>query len=85
MIYKNYKEVVSAKNKTWKSEIRQLMENGTEFLVIDLKQEDFLDCKAYGQEFDYECLHQDKSVINEYPRKMPAQIGFIKRTSFREK
>lgn len=85
MIYKNYQEVVSARNNTWKLEIRKLMENGSEFLVIHLKQADFATCKAYAQEFDYECLHQDESVIKEYPKKLPTKIGFIKRTSFKEK
>jgi hypothetical protein len=85
MIYKNYKEIVSAKNKAWKSEIRKLMENGSEFLVIHLKTEDFLACKAYGQEFDYECLHQDEPIISEYPKKKPTKIGFIKSANFKEK
>ena len=39
MNYERYKEIISAKDKTWKSEARKLMENGIEFIVIHLAQE----------------------------------------------
>lgn len=81
MSYKSYKEVVSAKNKTWKSEVRKLLENGIEFVVIHLMQEDFRDCKAVAQEFDYECIHEDEPQRGQYPKIKPSKIGFIKRTS----
>ena len=85
MIYQNYKEVISAKNKTWKSEARMLLEGNCEFLVIDLQQADFRDCKALAQEFDFDCLHQDESVVQEYPDKLPSKIGFVKRSGPKSK
>ena len=38
MNYERYKEIISAKDKTWKSEARKLMERDTEFIVIHLAQ-----------------------------------------------
>lgn len=80
MSYQHYKEVISAKNKSWKSEARKLLESDFEFLVIHLQQEDFRDCKALAQEFDYDGLHEDEPVVKEYPDKLPGKIGFVKRT-----
>lgn len=80
MSYQNYKEVISAESKTWKSEVRKLLESNCEFLVIHLQQADFRDCKALAQEFDYDQLHEEKSVADEYPAVKPSKIGFVKRT-----
>jgi hypothetical protein len=85
MGYKFYKEAISAKNNKWKQEVRKLLENGSEFVVIHLKQEDFRDCKAIAQEFDYECIHEDEPARGQYPKIKPSKIGFIKRTSFQMK
>ena len=74
-----YKEIISAKDKTWKSEARKLMENGVEFVVIHLTQEDFGAARALRQEFDYVGLHEDKSIDVENPDKNPSKIGFVKR------
>jgi hypothetical protein len=80
MSYQHYKDVISAKNRTWKSEARKLLESNSEFLVIHLQQEDFRDCKALAQEFDYDQLHEEASVADKYPAIKPSQIGFVKRT-----
>jgi hypothetical protein len=80
----NYKDVISAKNRIWKVETRHFMESGSEFVVLHLSPEDWPDCKALAQEFDYDCLLEDKtpireSIIREFPNKLPSTIGFVKR------
>ena len=77
--YGRYKEIIRATDKTWKSEARKLMENGIEFIVVDLTQEDFSFARALRQEFDYVGLHEDKSIDVENPDKNPTKIGFVKR------
>jgi hypothetical protein len=77
--YERYKEIIDAKNKTWKSEARKLMENGIEFIVVHLSQEDFSAARALRQEFDYVGLHEDKSIDVENPDRNPSKIGFVKR------
>lgn len=77
--YERYKEIISAENKTWKSEARKLMENGIEFIVVHLSQEDFSAARALRQEFDYVGLHEDKDIDVENPDRNPSKIGFVKR------
>ena len=77
--YGRYKEIISAKDKTWKSEARKLMENGIEFIVVDLAREDFNFARALRQELDYVGLHEDKSIDVENPDRNPSKIGFVKR------
>ena len=68
MTYKHYKDVISAKDKAWKSEARKLMENGIEFLVIHLTREDF-------QEFDYVGRG---SSLQRAPRRPPCGVGPVR-------
>jgi hypothetical protein len=75
----NYEDVVRAKENTWQSDARKLIENGTEFVVIDVTREQFRDCIALAQEFDYTCFHEDKPIVEDYPDILPSKIGFAKR------
>lgn len=75
-----YKDVISAKECTWQSDARKLIDKGFEFVIIHVAPEQFNDCKALAQEFDYATFHEDKSVIEEYPDILPSKIGFAKKT-----
>jgi hypothetical protein len=75
MTYKHYKDVISAKDKAWKSEARKLMENGIEFLVIHLTREDFQDSKFLRQEFDYVGRG---SSLQRAPRRPPCGVGPVR-------
>ena len=76
--YRQYKDVINAENKTWKSEARKLMENGVEFLVVHLSREDFNDSKFLRQEFDYVGLYEDK--LDEKATEIySSSVGFVKR------
>jgi len=76
----NYKDVISAEDRMWKSEARKLMENGSEFVVIHVAPEQIRDCKAWVQEFDYTLLIEDRPfVVQDYPDVLPSKLGFVKR------
>jgi hypothetical protein len=85
---RDYKESISANNSTWKAEARRLMESGAEFVVVHLRAEDFPSCKGLAQEFDYDLSLEDKyprreEMSQEYPAKLPPQLGFVKRGSLK--
>jgi hypothetical protein len=75
----NYKEVIRATDPRWKSDLRGFLTKGVEVVVIDVAPEQFSDCKAFAQEFDYTTYHEDRAVLAEYPDKLPSKIGFGKR------
>jgi hypothetical protein len=81
----DYVDVLKADEKQWQSQARKLIEKGLEFVVIHVSPEQFNDCRALAQEFDYTTLHEDKPVIEDYPEILPSKIGFAKRTSLRKK
>lgn len=81
----NYKDVLRATEKTWKSEARRHMEAGADFVVINLGEQDFKDCIALAQEFDYTCIFEDRGedreiLLNNYPAVLPKQLGFTHRS-----
>ena len=87
---RDYKEAISTKDVTWKSDARKFMESGAEFVVVHLSGNDYRDCIALAQEFDYDCLLEDKSpllesIVENYPEKLPTQLGFVKRGSMKRK
>ena len=87
---RDYKDVISANDKAWRSEARRLLVRKVEFVVVHLKPEDFSDCRGLAQEFDYDCCLEDASpwreeIISEFPVKLPTAIGFVKRSSLQTK
>ena len=87
---RDYKDVITAKNTTWKSEARNLMASGVEFVVVHIAPADYRDCMALAQEFDYDCCLEDKSparevIIENHPHELPTQLGFVKRGSLKGK
>lgn len=81
---RDYKEAISAKNENWRSEARDLMKSGVEFVIVHLTPEDYRDCGALAKEFDYsECLEDDSRIPQGRPEnnhlRSPTRIGFVKR------
>jgi hypothetical protein len=79
----NYQDVISARETAWQSDVRKLICQGLEFVVVHVAPKQFNDCQALAQEFDYTTLHEDRSVIADYPEVLPTIVGFAKRTSIK--
>jgi hypothetical protein len=86
---KDYQDSISAKNASWKSDARRLMESGVEFVVVHLESEDIPMCRGLAQEFEYDCCLEDKSpALDEtapQKRYTPTALGFVKRGSIKVK
>ena len=75
----DYEDALSAKNPDWKSEARKLIVKGVSFVAVDVAPDQFKDCQALAQEFDYVAFHEDKEVAHQYPAVLPRKVGFAHR------
>jgi hypothetical protein len=81
----NYKEVLNAELTGWKREARKLIEEGAHFVVINLSRPDVKHLTSLAQEFDFTCMHLDKSHMQYYPEVQPTKLGLVHRKAPRRK
>jgi len=52
-------ESISANDNSWKSEVRDLMKRGIEFVVAHLQTADYPECRTLAQKFGYSEFLED--------------------------